>query len=197
MKTWAKYPIAPVVGRNGAETQEIRDFIAATNGVLCVRVPLSRGKAFALVDREDWIKHELWRWNWCLLPANYANRRPYNGRVDGKHKYGMLYMHRLIAGAPDDCVIDHENHDTLDNRGKNLRPATQSQNMQNQSLSSRSTTGITGVAYYKKRGKFIAYIQAHGQREHLGYFETTEEAAAARRNAEQRLFGEFAYREAA
>jgi hypothetical protein len=44
---------------------------------------------------------------------------------------GGLYMHRLITGAQPGEIVDHWNHDTLDNRRVNLRVGTQVDNMRN------------------------------------------------------------------
>lgn len=60
--------------------------------------------------------------------------------------FSPLYMHRLILGAPKGRVVDHENHDTLDNRRSNLRLCGQRENLQNRrTANSNSTTGIRGV----------------------------------------------------
>lgn len=53
------------------------------------------------------------------------------GRFGRKHK--LISMHRILFG--DECigkVVDHINHDTLDNRrSKNLRVVTQAENHRN------------------------------------------------------------------
>lgn len=53
---------------------------------------------------------------------------------------------------------------------------------------SRSSTGIRGVSYSKRRGKYRANIGFCGQKFELGCFDTAEEAAAARKAAEDRLY---------
>ncbi|WP_316979228.1 AP2 domain-containing protein [Shumkonia mesophila] len=188
------FPIAPVVGWNQPATQEIRDFIVRTVGVSAVRVPLSKGRAFALVDREDWIRLELWRWCWSLLQrgAGYAFRAEYIGRKNSKPRYRWVQMHSMILQVQEGLETDHRSRDSLDNRKLNLRPATRGQNVQNQGLQTTSTTGFKGVCFVKRRGDFAAYIDAGGARKHLGYFPTAPAAAAARDEAALRLHGEFA-----
>lgn len=53
---------------------------------------------------------------------------------------------------------------------------------------SRSSTGIRGVSYSTRRGKYRANIGFRGQKFELGCFDTLEEAAAARKAAEERLY---------
>lgn len=42
-----------------------------------------------------------------------------------------VYLHRVVAQAPVGMEVDHWNHDSLDNRGENLRVVTHGQNMKN------------------------------------------------------------------
>ena len=53
-----------------------------------------------------------------------------------------------------------------------------------------NTTGVRGVSC-GKNGKYIAYIYFKGERYHLYYGTDKNKAIAARKEAEQRLFGEF------
>ena len=53
---------------------------------------------------------------------------------------------------------------------------------------SRSSTGIRGVSYSTRRGKYRANIGFRGQTFELRCFDTLEEAAAARKAAEERLY---------
>lgn len=99
-------------------------------------------------------------------------------------------LHRLLCGCLDE-MIDHKNGDTKDNRRKNLRPANAHQNQMNRVHGSNSFTGIKGVTYRKDRNNYFARIKINGKQIHLGTFKTIEEAAKARNDAENKLFGEF------
>ena len=55
--------------------------------------------------------------------------------------------------------------------------------MRNKSVSSKNTSGITGVCFLKARKKNMAQIRVEGENIFLGRFETLEEAAAARAEA--------------
>lgn len=53
-----------------------------------------------------------------------------------KRKFKYIYMHRLILGLTDPkIVVDHRNHDGLDNRRENIKPCTQAENLQNRKKS--------------------------------------------------------------
>lgn len=83
------------------------------------------------------------------------------GTNDGYRRVGIkgkIYQeHRIImmlcfGHIPENAEIDHINHVRNDNRLFNLRFVTGSENSKNKSVSSRSTTGVTGV-HFSKTGK--------------------------------------------
>ena len=55
--------------------------------------------------------------------------------------------------------------------------------MRNQSVSGKNTSGVTGVYFSKAKKKYVAQIEVNWKVIHLGYFDTLEEAAAARAEA--------------
>jgi len=110
------------------------------------KIKLTQGR-YALVDDEDfnWLN----QWKWCFDRSNgYAHR---NQWVNGKNR--KIYMHRIILGNPRGILIkvetDHKNRNKLDNRRKNLRVVTRSENVLNKGLQSNNTSGIPGVTLYK------------------------------------------------
>lgn len=58
-------------------------------------------------------------------------------------------------------------------------------------LRSTNTSGVTGVYWRKDKQKWAAEIIFRKKRYRLGYFETLEEAAAARKKAEDQLHEDF------
>lgn len=124
--------------------------------------------------------------------AGYVDRHKYRIiHLDGvdyaAHRLAWFYVH---GEWPDE--IDHINGEAADNRLCNLRIATRSQNNGNTRLPSHNTSGYKGVSFYKQTNRWQAYIKKDGQRYHLGFFATAEEAAAAYDRAAVEFFGEFA-----
>lgn len=106
-----------------------------------------------------------------------------------------IRMHRLIMEKLEDdgLVIDHINHNTLDNRKHNLRICTESDNGKNKSLPSNNTSGIVGVSFNKKYNKYETYITIKYKRKFLGLYDSIEDAIKARKQAEEKYFGEYSY----
>lgn len=102
------------------------------------------------------------------------------GKVHPTHRIIMLLCYGHI---PDNAEIDHINHVRDDNRLVNLRFVTKSGNRRNQSVSSKSTTGVTGVYFNKRLQKYAVQIKVDGVVHYLGLHDTLEEAAAARAEA--------------
>lgn len=82
--------------------------------------------------------------------------------------------------------VDHINHVRNDNRLCNLRFVTRSENLKNQSISSKNTSGVTGVYFSKAKKKYIAQIKVNREVIYLGIFDTLEGAAEARRQADRK-----------
>jgi hypothetical protein len=105
---------------------------------------------------------------------------------------GTEYLHRFLLSAPKGSVVDHHNHNGLDNRRENLRLCSQSQNLGNTRKAKNNTTGLKGVGFHKASGKYRASIVQNKKHIHLGLFATAEEAHAAYVRAAEKIFGEFA-----
>lgn len=103
-----------------------------------------------------------------------------HGRFYPVHRVVMLMCYGFYGEG---LEVDHINHVRNDNRLVNLRFVTRSENMRNGSISSNNTTGVTGVYFLKDRKKYMAQIGVNRKLMFLGYFETLEEAAAARAEA--------------
>lgn len=98
------------------------------------------------------------------------------------HRLAFLYM---TGSIPD--VVDHINGARGDNRWENLRAASVSENQRNSFMQSSNKSGINGVYFRKKEQKWTAQIRVGGgKRASLGCFDTKEQAAEARRIANEK-----------
>ena len=97
------------------------------------------------------------------------------------HRLAFLYMTGSIPKE-----VDHINHVKPDNRWKNLRAANRIINGRNRSMHCDNTSGVTGVYWHKKKGKWQAGIRVNDKRIYLGVFKHLEDATAARKTAEAR-----------
>lgn len=86
-----------------------------------------------------------------------------------------------------DKLIDHKDRNPLNNTKSNLRICdSYSDNNINLSLSSRNTSGYTGVSFIK--GKWRARIQFKGA-EYTEFFSSKEKAIECRKKWEKELRG--------
>lgn len=85
------------------------------------------------------------------------------------------------------ACLDHRNGNPSDNRIRNLREATGSQNQFNRGKQINNTSGFKGVSRVPS-GRWVARINVC---KYLGIFETPQAAAAAYRRAVSVLAGEF------
>ncbi len=102
------------------------------------------------------------------------------------------YMHRVIMGAQAGQIIDHINHNGLDNRRCNLRFVSPSENHWHSRRAKNNTTGFIGVHFDKTHGRWKASVMRHGHRHYLGYFNNPVDAALAHDLAALQLHGEYA-----
>lgn len=91
-----------------------------------------------------------------------------------------------IYGEFPDGEIDHINGNKADNRICNLRCVDHFTNMKNYPLPRNNKSGIIGVSWYKALSKWEAKIQHDGKSIHLGYFDDLDDAAKARKAAEEK-----------
>ncbi|HUD73480.1 MAG TPA: hypothetical protein VMQ76_00295 [Terracidiphilus sp.] len=160
-------------------------------------IPLTQGRV-ALVDAADydWLMRWLWfaKWSECTR-SFYAAR---NERGENGKQY-TVRMHCQILGFErgDKRQGDHSNHNTLDNRRDNLRPANRVQSSQNRRVRIDNTSGHKGV--HVVGDEYCSRIMVGKKRVHLGKFPRTPEGFRAASEmydfAADLYFGEFALSE--
>jgi hypothetical protein len=111
----------------------------------------------------------------------------FNGKSYKAHRLAFLYV---TGSMPNGCV-DHINGVRDDNRFKNLRRASLSQNGQNMALLGRNKSGFKGVCWSKRKSLWQTQIKLNGKQYHLGYYEDIELAALVASEARFKFFGEY------
>lgn len=155
------------------------------------KLPLSRGYE-AVVDDVDYplvSQHK-----WYAIPKGNGLVYAVRDSMDKK-----IYLHRAIM-QPENShqIVDHINHNCLDNRRENLRIVTSTQNQQNSRGHRNKTSKYRGVYWNSQRSKWESKIRVpSGKRIHLGAFSDENEAAQAYKSASMKYHGEYSCTEPA
>ena len=133
-------------------------------------------RAYVLVDAADYEAISRYRWHIVngRLPRPRVSR--YEGTSPGRKR---LQLSRELLGLPPGRYpeVDHVNGDTLDCRRANLRAVTKAQNQQNRQGADRdSRSGVRGVTWDKRTGRWAAGAMLNGKRYNLGRYDSIEEA---------------------
>ena len=148
-------------------------------------IPLTKGK-FAIVDADDYYRLVKYKWHINDPASNtlYAARR-----LERK----SLKMHRVIMAAPDHLVVDHIDHNGLNNCKSNLRLCTLAQNNRNCGSSKGASSRYKGVSWKKSTKKWDAMIRSNKKIYRLGTFKNEIDAARAYDKKAAQLHGEVAH----
>lgn len=154
----------------GKTLRPLRRIIADLNGRIDARIVQSG---------------DCWQWSGAHADTGYAQVR-----FDGR----LVYVHRAMferAKGPiaAGMVIDHVCH----NRGcvnpDHLEAVTNKQNIENRAgAASHSFTGIRGVSFDPRRGKWYARVKDQGKAHWLGYFDSVEDADRAASKKRREVF---------
>lgn len=149
-------------------------------------VVVCMGATQAIIDATDLATIAPFKWS----ATNGRSGPTYARAYVGGGRSGATYrrMHRLILDVRSKMDIDHINGDGLDNRRCNLRVVSRADNLINTGAFSSSKSGVRGVCWYPAYSKWRAYIMVDRKTKTLGYFDLIEDAAAARKAAEDRYF---------
>lgn len=139
------------------------EYVVDTINKIVIGKATNTGNEF-IVDLEDFAKIKDLSW--------------YESSVGYMHHKGqgkVLQLHRIITNAPEGMVVDHINHNKLDNRKSNLRICTQAENCQNRKEEPKGISKINqnNNIYYvvqirgKYRGCFKDYEQAKTVRDKI------------------------------
>lgn len=149
-------------------------------------ITLTKGKT-AIVDDEDF--DLLSTWSWTARPSlntSYGYRKVYVNK-----KYQTVHMHRFILGT--EKMVDHIDHNGLNNQKTNLRICTHSQNMCNARKRKNSSSRYKGVYWNAEKKKWHVRASFDGKKYNVGYYHNEIEAALAYNCTASFAQREFAY----
>lgn len=125
----------------------------------------------------------IWNGKFAGKPAlASSDKRGYlTGHLFSKPVKAHRVIWHLVHGVMP-TEVDHINGNTGDNRLVNLRAVTHKTNGRNMRLKKNNSTGSCGV-YQHKSGRWYARITIDGAAQHLGTFDSHEQALDARQSA--------------
>ena len=154
-----------------------------------VRLKLTQGKSTIISDK-DYAKVKKYRW-----VAKKSRNTYYAMAKDEKGK--TIYLHRLIKGVTNpSLIVDHKNHDGLNNTRSNLRVCEIHENSCNRGpmkKRSKNCSKYKGVYWSKNKERWIASITRNYKNIYIGSFTKELDAALAYDRKAKIVFGSFAY----
>jgi hypothetical protein len=131
--------------------------------------------------------------DWKIWNTRYANAEALTAPFEG-YRAGTILGKRFTAhrvawavhyGVWPIAQIDHINGNRSDNRATNLRDVANTDNRRNMKRPANNRSGHIGVSWSKHTGKWRSAIMVDRLTVVLGYFESKDEAVAARKSAER------------
>ena len=136
-----------------------------------------------------------WKKNRSTAKAGQRFGTPNEGYRQGSVQGKIYKEHHIIWFIHYGYVplyLDHINGVRDDNRIENLREADDQTNSYNKPKTKLNKSGYKGVSWHKASKGWIAQIQNCGKKEHIGCFQSKEEAAQAYNEVATKYYGNYA-----
>lgn len=115
--------------------------------------------------------------------ATYMHSQGYLSIAVGNSEYlAHRVIWKMMTGSWPNGQVDHKNHKRTDNRWENLREVSSRENQLNTGKKKNNSSGVNGVRILPS-GRFCAFIMVNRKQISLGTYDTLEEAANARTEA--------------
>lgn len=145
-------------------------------------------KIETLIDTIDLELVSSFKGTWYALFKKEINNFYVVINTYGNKKQSKIRLHRLILNPRSDNVVDHINHNTLNNTRKNLREITNAENQQNQKGASvNCKSGVRGVIWEKRDKLWRSTVKLNGKVEYVKRFKNIEDAEKAVIEARTRI----------
>jgi len=156
------------------------------------------GEVFeVLIDTEDLERLKKLNSSWHVAWSSsindyYISRTEYLGCTDTKSNNKTNYLHRYITSATENEVVDHENHNSRDNRKENLRVTSNENNTKHKKGKNKNNT--SGYRNVSKVGKwYLVQMQIDGKNTLLKKFplDKVDEAGYYAELMREKYYGKF------
>lgn len=136
-------------------------------------------------------------WHIRYAPDNqsyYAQATQRYTKEDGRRAGRSLYLHVEIMKRYinlDGKHVDHKNHDTLNNKKKNLRVVEQNNNLKHRKgKNSNNKSGYRNVCWIYNA--WVVQLNINGKNTRLGKFDDVHEAGKFAEKMRKKYYGEYA-----
>jgi len=178
-------------------TKEFNDYKIDGN-ITTIFVTQKDGTKFEiLIDTEDLHKFLTYNKSWHVrydkcTGKYYARSIVYHPKTDtSNYWYETILMHRFILDDYTDDIIDHFNHNQLDNRKENFRVTNTSNNSKyREDKNSNNKSGYRNVCEID--GKWVVQLQVNGKNTKLGSFTDVHEAGKFAEEKRKEIYKEYA-----
>jgi hypothetical protein len=143
-----------------------------------------------IIDDDDFEKISKYKWH--ASEIRNSNKFYAMTQIFRNGKRTRDVAHRIILGFPNG-FIDHINGNPLDNRKRNLRICTNSENLCNRPAQKSNKIGYKNIWYDKERSRFCVDISFNRKKVFRGRFAFLDEAILARNVNLIKYHGEFAF----
>jgi hypothetical protein len=149
-----------------------------------------------IIDTEDLERVMNYKYKWyakfhVYTHSFYSYSTVYNGSPKQGFHNSTIKLSCFIMNFPEGVGVDHENHDTLDNRKSNLRPLSSSDNSKNRTTkNSNNKTGHRNICLIKNR--YVVQLQVDGRNKVFGRFININDAIKCAEENRKLYYGDFA-----
>ena len=130
----------------------------------------------------------------ALLWGHPTIKATFKPQLMERNTYYTVWLGCTSIGVWPENLIDHRNYDQTDNRFKNLREATHSQNHRNVPAPKHNTSGYKNITWNKIAKRWNVTMRVDGKLKYIGGSKDLNKAIQIRNEAYKTYCGEFTFK---